>query len=189
MLLLQQPVRVVGAGRRHRQRRVTPRQIFLLQVRVGLLQRASPRPPACLSPGGPGPCRILVPPALWPGDECAGIQVFPTPERPRNLRRRHRWTVLPSPLLIAVWSSWRFETCSPCRCNRPVADRAASSTLQQAMFSAVESLRTKRANRRLVASSIIAISSIFSPRPSNQSCSLVSHCTISPYRLRRARQR
>src|SRR5579872_4073744 len=55
------------------------------------------------------------------------------------------------------------------------------------MFSAVESCRTKRANNRLVASSILAISYSFSPRPSSQSCSLVSHCTNSPYRLRRGR--
>src|SRR5687767_8696552 len=45
------------------------------------------------------------------------------------------------------------------------------------MFSTVESLATKRANHRPVASSIMLISSISSPRPSNQSWSLVSHCT------------
>src|SRR5450755_2055325 len=56
------------------------------------------------------------------------------------------------------------------------------------MFSSVESCRTKRANNRLVASSIMAIRYSFSPRPSNQSCSLVSHCTSSPNRLRRGRQ-
>jgi len=56
------------------------------------------------------------------------------------------------------------------------------------MFSSVESCRTKRANRRLVASSIMAIKYSFSPRPSSQSCSLVSHCTSSPNRLRRGRQ-
>ena len=56
------------------------------------------------------------------------------------------------------------------------------------MFSSVESCRTKRANNRLVASSIIAIRYSFSPRPSSQSCSLVSHCTNSPNRLRRGRQ-
>src|SRR5437660_879819 len=55
------------------------------------------------------------------------------------------------------------------------------------MFSSVESCRTKRANNRLVASSIIAIRYNFSPRPSSQSCSLVSHCTNSPNRLRRGR--
>src|SRR6516165_2708669 len=56
------------------------------------------------------------------------------------------------------------------------------------MFSSVESCRTNRANNRLVASSIIAIRYNFSPRPSSQSCSLVSHCTNSPNRLRRRRQ-
>src|SRR5580704_10264291 len=56
------------------------------------------------------------------------------------------------------------------------------------MFSSVESCRTKRANSRLVASSIMAIRYSFSPRPSSQSCSLVSHCTSSPLRLRRGRQ-
>ena len=56
------------------------------------------------------------------------------------------------------------------------------------MFSSVESCRTKRANKRLVASSIMAIRYNFSPRPSSQSCSLVSHCTSSPNRLRRGRQ-
>src|ERR1035438_6380624 len=56
------------------------------------------------------------------------------------------------------------------------------------MFSSVESCRTKRANSRLVASSIMAIRYSFSPRPSSQSCSLVSHCTSSPKRLRRGRQ-
>src|SRR5450755_2804694 len=56
------------------------------------------------------------------------------------------------------------------------------------MFSSVESCLTKRANNRLVASSIMAIRYSFSPRPSNQSCSLVSHCTSSPNRLRRGRQ-
>src|SRR6266446_8874401 len=55
------------------------------------------------------------------------------------------------------------------------------------MFSTVESLATKRANHRLVASSIMLISKISSPRPSNQSWSLVSHCTNSPKRLRRGR--
>src|SRR5579864_6712040 len=55
------------------------------------------------------------------------------------------------------------------------------------MFSAVESCRANRANSRLVASSIIAIRYNFSPRPSSQSCSLVSHCTSSPNRLRRGR--
>src|ERR1039458_9785662 len=53
------------------------------------------------------------------------------------------------------------------------------------MFSSVESCRTNRANNRLVASSIMAIKYSFSPRPSSQSCSLVSHCTNSPKRLRR----
>src|SRR5580658_1462015 len=56
------------------------------------------------------------------------------------------------------------------------------------MFSSVESCRTKRAHNRLVASSIIAIRQNLSPRPSSQSCSLVSHCTSSPKRLRRGRQ-
>src|SRR5579872_1085099 len=56
------------------------------------------------------------------------------------------------------------------------------------MFSSVESCRTNRANKRLVASSIIAIRYSRSPRSSNQSCSLVSHCTNSPNRLRRGRQ-
>jgi hypothetical protein len=37
------------------------------------------------------------------------------------------------------------------------------------MFSTVESLATNRANHRLVASSIMLISKISSPRPSNQS--------------------
>src|ERR1017187_4328258 len=55
------------------------------------------------------------------------------------------------------------------------------------MFSTVESLTTKRANHRLVASSIMLISKISSPRPSSQSWSLVSHCTSSPNRLRRGR--
>src|SRR5580698_5769134 len=55
------------------------------------------------------------------------------------------------------------------------------------MFSLVESLATKRANHRLVASSIMLISRIGPPRPSNQSWSLVSHCTNSPKRLRRGR--
>src|ERR1700730_14135297 len=55
------------------------------------------------------------------------------------------------------------------------------------MFSTVESLLTNRANHRLVASSIMLISKISSPRPSNQSWSLVSHCTNSPKRLRRGR--
>ena len=55
------------------------------------------------------------------------------------------------------------------------------------MFSSVESCRTNRANNWLVASSIIAIRYSFSPRPSSQSCSLVSHCTNSPNRLRRGR--
>ena len=55
------------------------------------------------------------------------------------------------------------------------------------MFSSVESLATNRANHRLVASSIILISNILSPRPSNQAWSLVSHCTNSPKRLRRSR--
>src|ERR1022692_1876813 len=56
------------------------------------------------------------------------------------------------------------------------------------MFSTtVESLATNRANHRLVASSIMLISKISSPRPSSQSWSLVSHCTSSPYRLRRGR--
>src|ERR1017187_2986770 len=58
------------------------------------------------------------------------------------------------------------------------------------MFSSVESCRTNRANNRLVASSIMAIRYNFSPlspRPSSQSCSLVSHCTNSPNRLRRGR--
>src|SRR6202162_2432972 len=56
------------------------------------------------------------------------------------------------------------------------------------MFSSVESCRTNRAHNRLVASSIMAIRYNFSPRPSSQSCSLVSHCTNSPNRLRRGRQ-
>src|ERR1700681_152204 len=56
------------------------------------------------------------------------------------------------------------------------------------MFSSVESCRTKRANSRLVASSIIAIRYNLSPRPSSQSCSLVSHCTSSPNRSFRGRQ-
>src|ERR1035441_981480 len=51
------------------------------------------------------------------------------------------------------------------------------------MFSTVESLATNRANHRLVASSIMLISKISSPRPSNQSWGLVSHCTSSPNRL------
>src|ERR1039457_1735227 len=55
------------------------------------------------------------------------------------------------------------------------------------MFSTVESLTTKRANHRLVASSIMLISKISSPRPSSQSWSLVSHCTSLPNRLRRRR--
>jgi hypothetical protein len=55
------------------------------------------------------------------------------------------------------------------------------------MFSMVESLSTNLANHRLVASSIMLISSISSPRPSSQSWSLVSHCTNSPNRLRRGR--
>src|ERR1039458_9177281 len=55
------------------------------------------------------------------------------------------------------------------------------------MFSTVESLTTNRANHRLVASSIMLISKISSPRPSSQSWSLVSHCTSSPNRLRRGR--
>jgi hypothetical protein len=36
------------------------------------------------------------------------------------------------------------------------------------------------ATTREVASSIMAIRYSFSPRPSNQSCSLVSHCSSSP---------
>src|ERR1035441_4481911 len=44
------------------------------------------------------------------------------------------------------------------------------------------------ATNRLGASSIMTIRYSFSPRPSSQSCSLVSHCTSSPYRLRRGRQ-
>src|ERR1700704_797359 len=55
------------------------------------------------------------------------------------------------------------------------------------MFSAVESLGTKRPSHWLVASSIMAISRSGSPRPSNQSWVLVSHCTNSPKRLRRDR--
>ena len=55
------------------------------------------------------------------------------------------------------------------------------------MFSIVESLDTNRPNQRLVASSIMLMSNISSPRPSSQSCSLVSHCTSSPNRLRRSR--
>src|SRR6266542_5652 len=55
------------------------------------------------------------------------------------------------------------------------------------MFSTVESLVTKRANQRPVASSIMLINNICCPRPSNQSWSLVSHCTSSPKRLRRGR--
>src|ERR1017187_1754656 len=55
------------------------------------------------------------------------------------------------------------------------------------MFSTVESLATNRANQRPVASSIMLINNIPSPRPSNQSWSLVSHCTSSPKRLRRGR--
>src|ERR1700724_3616611 len=46
---------------------------------------------------------------------------------------------------------------------------------------------TKPARRRLVASSIMLIKYSFGPRPSSQSCSLVSHCTNSPQRLRRGR--
>src|SRR5450759_4585470 len=42
------------------------------------------------------------------------------------------------------------------------------------MFSSLVSWRTNRANSRLVASSIMAIRYSFSPRPSSQSCSLVS---------------
>ncbi len=57
------------------------------------------------------------------------------------------------------------------------------------MFSSVVSWRTNRANSRLVASSIMAIRYSFSPRPSSQSWSLVSHCTSSPKRLRRGRHR
>src|SRR6202040_2958228 len=56
------------------------------------------------------------------------------------------------------------------------------------MFSSVESCRAKRAYTRLVASSIMAIRYSWGPRPSSQSCSLVSHCTSSPQQLRRARQ-
>src|SRR5579863_6291824 len=56
------------------------------------------------------------------------------------------------------------------------------------MFSSVESCCTKPANRRLVASSIMLIKYSLGPRPSSQSCSLVSHCTSSPTRLRRGRQ-
>ena len=51
-----------------------------------------------------------------------------------------------------------------------------------------ESCRANRANNRLVASSIIAIKYSFSPRPSSQSCSEVSHCTSSPQRLYLGRQ-
>src|SRR3984885_13605721 len=43
------------------------------------------------------------------------------------------------------------------------------------MFSTVESLLTNRASQRLVASSIMLISTISSPRPSNQAWMLVSH--------------
>jgi len=43
------------------------------------------------------------------------------------------------------------------------------------MFGSVESLGTKRATSSLVASSIMWIRYNFSPRPSSQSCSLVSH--------------
>src|SRR6266478_372321 len=53
------------------------------------------------------------------------------------------------------------------------------------MFSSVESWRTKHASPRDVASSTIAIKYSFSPRPSSQSCSLVSHCTNSPRQLLR----
>src|SRR5580698_6195640 len=56
------------------------------------------------------------------------------------------------------------------------------------MFSPVESCRTNRANNRLVASSVMAIRYSFSPRPSSQSCTEVSHCASSPKRLRRGRQ-
>jgi hypothetical protein len=55
------------------------------------------------------------------------------------------------------------------------------------MFSSVESCRTKRAVSWLVASSIMWIKYSFSPRPSSQSCSLVSHCTNSPRQSRRGR--
>ena len=50
-----------------------------------------------------------------------------------------------------------------------------------------ESCRTKRAVSSLVASSIIWIRYSFSPRPSSQSCSSVSHCTNSPREPRLAR--
>lgn len=55
------------------------------------------------------------------------------------------------------------------------------------MFSSVESLRTKRAVKSLVAPSIMWIRYNFSPRPSSQSCSPVSNCTNSPRQLRRGR--
>ena len=55
------------------------------------------------------------------------------------------------------------------------------------MFSTVESCSTNRAVNSLVASSIMWIRYSWGPRPSSQSCSLVSHCTISPREALRRR--
>src|SRR4029450_8830229 len=54
------------------------------------------------------------------------------------------------------------------------------------MFSSLVSWRTKRANNRLVASSIMAIRYSFSPRPSSQSCPLVSPDTCCSCGVSRA---
>jgi hypothetical protein len=91
---------------------------------------------------------------------------------------RRRCFSLARQLRICFSVCWR--TTRLCRCRTPAAGRIAPNNFgSRRMFSSVESCRTNRQNRRLVASSIIFMRYSFSPRPSSQSCSLVSHYTFS----------
>ena len=187
--LLQRTMSIVSAGRLHRQLPLPPHQIIVLPdtgwparcvftpaTRIPFTSRScavpkflSTRPLAC--------------------GECAAIQAIPSSRKAR-------------PICVGGISTGSFSTPgssrlrfslsgtgSPCRCRIPAAGRTSPGNSTAASCSlrsnrAARSARTtgwwhRRSSRSGTTSR---------PRPSSQSCSLVSHCTSSPNRLRRGRQ-
>src|SRR5580704_15818187 len=182
LLGFQRPVSIVGAGRRHRQRSIDPGQKLGFQIVVGLLQS----PHSSYAHPFHQPVLSCSKTALQASFGLRAVRCYPgdcqLPQGPTDLRRWHLHRVLLHSRLIPFVFLRCLKQARLVGIKRQRPAVLFHIAFQQVHVSLVESLATKRANHRLVASSIMLISRIGPPRPSNQSWSLVSHCTNSPKR-------
>ena len=152
MILSQRPVRIVSARRNHRKLAFPFRQVFRFQIAVGLLQRSRPSNAQTLHQailrGLEAPLHATLglrrvrrnpanPEFLQPATDLGGRQRFVA----------HRMVLLRG----------RDEVAGLVHVELQRPSKAQYIGFHTPMFSAVESLRTNRPNKRLVASSIILI--------------------------------